>query len=254
MSTTNYLNKNNIDVIVLNLRGCSGELNRLFKAYHSGETGDLHYVIQYLRNRFSYRSISLVGFSLGGNAVLKYAGEQSENLFGKIKSVVAICPPCDLKGSSEELAKKSNSIYMKRFLKTLVSKALVKSSMFPDKAIHTAQLKKSKNFKDFDSLYTAPSFGFKDAEDYWKKASSKPFLKEIRVPTYILTAENDPFLSKGCYPSAIAKNHDFLFLEIPKHGGHIGFINSWIPNKNSWCEDKITKFIKENINKQSESA
>lgn len=250
LSTTSVLNKNKFDVIVLNLRGCSGELNRLFKAYHSGETGDLHHVIAFIGSHFNYKTISLVGFSLGGNVVLKYAGEQQMHLTGKIASVVAVCPPCDLKGSSEVLAKKSNRIYMKRFLNTLVSKALTKSKMFPEKAVQTDQLIKAKNFKDFDALYTAPAFGFKDAEDYWEKASSKPYLKSIQVPTYILSAANDPFLSESCFPISIAEKHAFLSLEIPKYGGHIGFINSWSPNKNTWCEEKITKFITENLSKQ----
>ncbi len=249
-STVNFLNRNNIDVIILNLRGCSGYINKTFKAYHSGETGDLAFILQYIEQQYTYKNISLVGFSLGGNVVLKYAGEQKKNLLNKVSSVVAICPPCDLKGSSEILAKKSNSIYMKRFLNTLISKSVIKSQMHPEQSLDIHQLKQSKNFKDFDGVFTAPSFGFKDAEDYWKKASSKQFLKDVQVPTYVLSAENDPFLSKSCIPYTIAKEHAFLHLEVPKFGGHIGFIDSWLPSKNTWCEERIEKFITENLNKQ----
>ncbi len=245
-STTNYLNANNIDVIVLNLRGCSGEFNKFFKAYHSGETEDLNFVINHIKTSYTYASISLVGFSMGGNIVLKYSGEQENNMPKIINCVIAVSPPCDLKGSSLELSKKSNRIYMKRFLKTLVSKAFQKSKQFPNENLQMEKILDAKTFYDFDTLYTAPSFGFKSAEDYWKKASSISFLTKIKTPTYLLTALNDPFLSKSCCPTNEAIINENLYLEAPKHGGHIGFIKSFVPSKNLWCEQKITNFIQEN--------
>jgi predicted alpha/beta-fold hydrolase len=243
LSTTQYLNKQNIDVVVFNLRGCSGELNLKLKAYHSGETSDLDFVLKFLTKNFEYQKISIVGFSLGGNMSLKYLAEKKENCPAIINSVVSVSPPCDLKGSSKELGKKSNIIYMKRFLKTLTQKVLEKSKRFPNNKMNIEGIMASKNFADFDNLFTAPSYGFKDANDYWFKASSLYGLTDIKTPTYLITAMNDPFLSESCIPYGIAKNHQYLSLEVPKYGGHIGFIQSFNSNKNLWLEKKIANFI-----------
>ena len=244
-SSVAVMNKSGMDCVALNFRGCSGETNRFFKAYHSGETEDLDFVLNYLIKNYNYASISIVGFSMGGNVVLKYAGEQKEALHSKINGIAAVCPPCDLKGSSAVLSKKSNRVYMKRFLRTLLKKTVEKSALFPDKKLDTETLKKAKDFQDFDNIFTAPSYGFKDAEDYWKKASSKSFLKNIKTPCYVLSALNDPFLSDSCYPTEIAAKHKYIHLETPEFGGHIGYINSWRSSKNTWCEEKIVFFLKE---------
>ncbi len=243
LSTTKYLNSKEFDVVVINLRGCSGELNRHYKAYHTGETGDLDFVIRTIIEQYAYEEISLVGFSLGGNVVLKYTGEQEHDMNPLIKKVVSVSPPCDLKGSSKQLSKKSNLIYMKRFLNTLIKKATEKRKLFPKQNINLEKLLKAKNFDDFDNLYTAPSFGFKDAEDYWNKASSKPYLKKIKTPTYILTSKNDPFLSASCFPIEAASSNPFLHLELTKCGGHIGFIKSFKTKDEFWFEKKITTFL-----------
>lgn len=245
LSNTLFLNKNNFDVIVINLRGCSGSTNKKFKSYHSGETGDLHEVIRFIEKNHAYNNIALLGFSLGGNVVLKYAGEQQGAINTLVNKVIAISPPCDLKGASEVLAKKSNLIYMKRFLKTLLEKANKKALLYPEINIDIENINKSKNFADFDSLFTAPSFGFKDAEDYWAKASSKPFLSKIKVSTFLLTSIDDPFLSQTCIPITEAKNHNYLQLEITTKGGHLGFV-PWFGSKNkNWLEKKIVKYLKE---------
>jgi predicted alpha/beta-fold hydrolase len=245
LSSTSFLNHNNYDIVVLNLRGCSGELNRHYKAYHTGETGDLTYVLQHLQKNKTYKNISLLGFSLGGNVVLKFAGEQKEKITPFIHKIIAVSPPCDLKGASDALSKKSNLIYMKRFLKTLVKKAILKAELFPEENLKIEKLLKAKNFADFDNLFTAPSFGFKNAEDYWEKASSMPFLKDIKVKSFLLAAKNDPFLSTSCFPFEIAKNHPYLNLELTETGGHIGFIKSFRSKDQFWFEKKILKYLNE---------
>lgn len=181
----------------------------------------------------------------GGNVVLKYAGEQKNNIQNSVKKIISISPPCDLKGSSVALSKKSNIIYMKRFLKTLIKKATQKATLFPNEKINMNTLLKAKNFNDFDSIYTAPSFGFKNAEDYWQKASSKPFLRHIKTPTYLLTSKNDPFLSASCFPIEEAKKNPALFLEITDTGGHIGFVKSFKLKNEFWLEKKIANFLLE---------
>ena len=242
-STVDYLVSQNLNAVVYNLKGCSGEINKKLTSYHSGETADLNFVLNYLFSQLNYSKISLVGFSLGGNMALKYIAEKKENYPSYLNCVVAISAPCDLKSSSIELSKKSNRIYMKRFLKTLIQKATEKSLLFPEEKINIEAIKASQNFADFDEHFTAVINGYKNAEDYWKKESSLPLLSQIKLPTYLITAENDPFLGTACYPKEIAKKNNFFHLEITKYGGHIGFINGFSSKNNLWMEKKITKFI-----------
>ncbi|WP_139958770.1 YheT family hydrolase [Flavicella sediminum] len=241
LSTTKHLNEHHFDVVVFNLRGCSGELNKKFKAYHSGETGDLDFVITHLSKNYHYTELNLIGFSLGGNMTLKYLGEKGTQYPSLLKKAVAVSAPIDLKGSSVELSKKSNRIYMKRFLNTLVEKALQKDALFPNTIENMDKIRAAKNFYDFDHHFTAPSFGFKSAEDYWAKASANKDLKNIALPTYFITAKDDPFLSASCFPIATAKSHKHLFLELTNTGGHIGFIENF--RKRDWLEKKITNFV-----------
>jgi len=234
-------NNHGIDVIVFNLRGCSGQPNMRFESYHSGETKDLDFIIRYVLQNYNYTAIALVGFSLGGNMLLKYLGEQGSNALPLLKCAIAVSPPVDLRGSSVELAKKHNVLYMNRFLKTLVKKALEKSTKYPERNLNQETIQRAQNFYDFDSCFTAPSFGFQSAEDYWEKASALKWLSSIQLPTYFITAKDDPFLPDSCYPVAIAKDNPFLFLEVTEKGGHIGFIQSF--HKKDWLEKKMTNFM-----------
>lgn len=240
---TNYLNKQNIDVVAVNFRGCSGKPNRLLQTYHSGKTDDLHAIITYINAIFKYKQIVILGYSLGGNITLKYLGENSKNLHPKIKCAIAISVPCDLESSSKMLANTENKIYLNKFLQTLKSKTLEKLAQFPDSFLKKDAILKAKNFYDFDNLYTAPAHGFKNAEDYWRKSSSKPYLARIKTPTLMLNALDDSFLSKECYPTKIAEENDSLFLEIPKYGGHVGFNSNFLLKNNYWLEKRIVKFM-----------
>lgn len=246
LSSVKFLNKNNIDTISVNYRGCSGEANRTFASYHSGKTEDLQSVLTYIKNHHSYNTIVLLGFSLGGNLTLKLTG-QYPNLNPEIKCTIAVSVPCDLKGSSTELAKRRNSIYMHRFLRTLKSKTLKKLKAFPNNKLNKEAIKKARNFKEYDSAYTAPANGFLNADDYWRQASSKPYLNDINIPTLLINALDDTFLSPSCYPFEIANEHQSLFLETPKFGGHVGF-NQNLENRNEyWLEKKILSFMQENL-------
>lgn len=247
LALTKKLNADHIDALSVNFRGCSGESNRLPHTYHSGKSEDLKLVIDTIVKKYSYDKIAIVGYSMGGNITMKYLGEQGDALNEKICCAFAISAPCDLAGSSNELSKSRNVLYMKRFLKTLKSKTLEKLSQFPEIDIDKVTLLKAKDFKDFDSLFTAPMNGFSSAEDYWEKASSFPHLKSIEIPTLLLNALDDTFLSESCYPYEIAKDHPFLSLETPKYGGHVGFNQYKIGKSSTWLEDRILSFIKEHI-------
>ncbi|WP_196888468.1 YheT family hydrolase [Aureivirga sp. CE67] len=245
-STILTLNKANIDAVAINLKGCSGELNSEFSAYHSGMTTDVEDVVNHILSNYSYEKIVIVGFSLGGNLTMKYLGETSE-INSKIKAGVAVSVPCNLHDSAVELGKTKNKIYLNVFLKTLKAKLVEKVKRFPEQNITLDQIYKIKNFYDFDNLYTAPAHGFINAEDYWNKSSSIHFLPNIKTPTLLINALDDSFLSKSCFPFEIAKENPYFFLETPDYGGHVGFNTSFNEKKYRWSEHRILKFIKEHL-------
>ena len=241
----NTLNNNGWDVLAWNYRSCSGEPNRQLRSYHNGATDDLNTVIEHALHPSSYKTVALIGFSMGGNLTLMYLGQQNGNIRTEIKAAVVFSVPCDLKASSGELAKFKNRIYMKRFLKMLHQKIKAKMLLMPD-AINDANFHRIKNFKDFDDRYTAPIHGFKDAEDYWRKCSSKQFIRSITIPTLIVNAQNDPFLANGCYPVKKKKKNNLVALEIPEQGGHVGFVEFNQQNL-YWSEKRALHFLDEKL-------
>lgn len=232
------LNESGYDVCALNYRGCSGEPNRNYFYYHSGKTDDLETVIHHLIKSKNYSEIFLKGFSLGGNIALKYAGESSK-IPAEVKAVIAVSVPCDLSGSSAELVKPRNLLYAKNFQKTLIDKIKYKQKYFPEK-IDLTKIKSIRNLKDYDDVYTSKMFGFADAEDYYKNCSCKPFLKNIALPTLIINAKNDSFLSESCYPVEEAEENENILLELPEYGGHVGFVDS---NNVYYNEKRAAEFL-----------
>jgi uncharacterized protein len=236
------LNNAGYDVLAWNYRGCSGEINKLHRFYHSGETNDFDYVIKYISKDHNYKNIFLVGFSIGGNITLKYLGEKANDIDKKIKCAVVFSVPCHLESGAKQLGKFKNKMYMTRFLKSLGAKIKAKSLIMPE-LISDKGFNKIKNFYDFDERYTAPLHGFKNALEYWKHSSSIFYLNTISLPTLIVNAKNDPFLSPQCYPIKEAENNSKLYLEIPETGGHCGF---YANNNNGlyWSEKRAIEFIK----------
>lgn len=247
LSLAKYLNSQKIDVISVNLRSCSGQDNKFLYAYHAGFTQDLECVINHIIKNHTYQSISLIGYSLGGNMVLKYMGEKGLNVPEIVKCCVAVSAPCNLEDSSKELAKKSNFIYMVAFLKSVKEKARLKFKQFPNHKLNKNNILDSKNFIEFDNYFTAPVFGYKSAEDLYQSNSCKPFLQAIKKPTLLLTALDDPFLGHKCYPFDEAKNHKYFDLLATKHGGHVGFNSQFKKTENLWSEKYITTYIKEHL-------
>lgn len=247
ISTTNELNGKGIDTVAFNLRGCSGEDNLLLGTYHSGKTEDVDFVINFLLNNYNYENIIIIGFSLGGNLTLKYMGEYADNLSPKIKGAIATSVPVDIASSEREMDKLKNKLYIEEFLKTIRLKVLEKSHKFPDFKLDKEKLFKANRFKHLEYLYTVPVFGFDSPEDYWKKASSKPYLSKIKQPTLLINAKDDSFLPKECFPYEEADASRNFFLEVSKYGGHVGFISSFKPYESRWLEQRISRFIRENI-------
>ena len=227
------------DVLAWNLRGCSGEPNRLVRSYHSGSTDDLGTVIAHAARRF--QRIGLVGFSLGGNITLKYLGDAGEGIDPIIAGAVAFSVPCDLASSSRHLESLANRIYMRHFLGGLRKKIRDKAALFPGR-ISEEGIGKMRTFREFDGAYTAPMNGFLSAEDYWARASSRPVLGKIRVSALLVNARNDPFLPEECFPDEVAAHSRFFRLESPRHGGHVGF---FALNRHGefWSESRAVAFF-----------
>lgn len=236
------LSENGWDVAAVNFRGCSGETNISYQSYNAGKTDDLEAVIHSILEKDKYAEIHLVGFSLGGNLLLKYLGER-ESFPKEIKKAVAISTPLNLKGSLESLNQFYNWVYRNSFLINLRKKYKAKMKDFPEKMTFS-DYKKIKSLEAFDNLYTAPAHGFKDALDYYEKNSSLQFLPNIKIPIYILNAENDSFLSSQCYPQELARKMKNLHLEIPKYGGHVGFHQI---NKLYYSEKRTLEFLNNSL-------
>jgi predicted alpha/beta-fold hydrolase len=228
------------DALAWNFRSCSGEMNKTLRFYHSGATDDLQCVIEHAHG-LGYQYIHLVGFSMGGNLSLLHVGRQGRNLPTYVKSVVAFSVPCDLAASSRRLAERKNKIFMWRFLKDLRTKIDAKALDFPED-VSIDNYHQIKNFQQFDDRYTAPIHGFDSAADYWARSSCKPVLKDIRIPALLVNALNDPFLPEACFPYEDAHKSEWLSLEVPRSGGHVGFIE--LNNRQAyWMERRVVEFV-----------
>jgi len=232
------LNAAGWDALAWSFRGCSGEPNRLPRFYHSGETGDLRTVID--RAGKDYARIALVGFSLGGNMMLKYLGEPGVK--PAISAAVGISVPVDLASSARVLDQHwGNGIYLWRFMRKLTAKVRAKALRFPDQLAPVPD-EPVATFALFDGRYTAPLHGFRDADDYWRQSSSRQYLPRITVPTLLINARNDPFLAPACYPFSEAHLNPHFFLETPRSGGHAGFLDL-ANGLQPWTERRVVEFL-----------
>lgn len=239
---TNNLARAGFDVIALNHRSCSGEMNLKKSFYHSGFVDDFVFLLE--KYHQLYESVTAIGYSLGANVLLRYAGLYADNHPTNLNRILAVSAPCDLHGSSLRLLETQNKIYAYQFLKTLKHKIFLKSTIFPD--VDASQFSKVKTLWDFDEYYTAPLHGFIDAMDYYTTCSSLQVLHKIAIPTYLISALDDPFLSTTCFPYQQASdNPNFHFIPL-KYGGHVGF--SYV-NSLSYAD----KLILNLMTKQTES-
>lgn len=233
------VNSSGWDALAWNYRSCSGEPNLQLRSYHNGVTDDLSVVINHAKKNCLYKEIALIGFSLGGNLTLLYLGKECPDPIVKKAAVFSV--PCDLAASARALAKPLNKIYMKRFLVLLHRKIKAKMKLLPGQ-INDKGYEKIKDFKAFDDQYTAPIHGFKNAEDYWIKCSSKPYIPDIAVPTLIVNAINDPFLPNACFPVEEADANKHVTLLMPESGGHVGFVLFNDQNE-YWSEKQAVEFL-----------
>lgn len=210
------------DALAWNYRGCGGAPNHLARSYHSGATEDLRAVVDHVAAT-GYEQIALVGFSLGGNLLLKYLGEAPESVPPCVFGAVAVSPPCDLRACAYLLNRWDRRPYLETFLRSLRIKTIEKAVRFPSQ-LCARDINSVRDFITFDNRYTAPLHGFADAEHYWAVASSLRYLDAIKLPTLLLTAADDPLLAPSCIPHDAAARSQSLHLEVPPSGGHIGFL------------------------------
>ncbi|MGA0559116.1 YheT family hydrolase [Larkinella sp. VNQ87] len=238
-----HLTANGFDCLAWHYRSCSGEMNRQTRFYHLGETTDLQLVIDYALQK-GYERINLLGFSAGGNITLKYLGEQGQAIHPAIQRAVVFSVPLHLTTASRRLEAWDSQIYNKRFNRTLKRKVFEKAALIPG-TIQTEGLQKVRTLREFDNLFTARLHGFRDAEDYYEKSSSLQYLDKIAVPTLVVNAKNDPFLSRECFPEELARQLPHVWMEFPAEGGHCGFTPVGRNKTVYWSEQRALRFLRE---------
>jgi len=230
-------------------RGCSGEPNRLPRSYHSGDTGDLEEIMQRLTQRHGDSKIAVVGYSLGGNVLLKWLGEKGDSV--AITTAIAISVPLDLNLAALKLGSGLSRIYQRHLLNKLrvsvTGKAAVHTPPFPLDSLHQLN-----TFHKFDNEITAPLHGFRDVHEYYTKSSSKQFLNNIKIPTLLLQSVDDPFLPANALPDEDELSPS-ITLELSGRGGHVGFVTGSNPLRPGyWLEERILQHLDEHRHSHSD--
>jgi hypothetical protein len=228
----------------LNFRGCSGEMNRTARMYHSGETTDTAFILGWLRERFPATPFGLLGVSLGANVTLKLLGELGDDAAEWVRAVIAVSPPFDLAAGTDKMTNGFNQVYTRYFLRTLKRKISARARWLPP-TINLERVQASATLRDFDNAATAPFWGFRDADDYYAKSSSAQFVPMIRVPTLIIRAMDDPFFDPNDIPHAAIAENEHVRALLPAFGGHVGFMEGtpWSPSY--WAERTSAEFFAE---------
>lgn len=230
------------NVVRFNVRNCGDTDHLTPTLYHAGLTDDLRSVMRELIEVDGLKQIFAAGFSLGGNMVLKLAGEYAENPPPELKAVVAISPSVDLRASTSRLSQPRNWLYQRSFLGRLKKRVRTKARLFPQ--IYDAQrLRQIRSIEQFDNRFVAPAFGFADASDYYARASGLPYIERIRVPTLIIHAQDDPFIPFAPLRSPSVAANPYVLLLNPKRGGHVGFVSKNVKDEDRfWAENRLVEF------------
>jgi len=230
---------------VVHFRGCSGTPNRLPRAYHAGDSEEIDRILHKIREKNKSLSSSaplyVIGISLGGNALLKWLGEQGKKASDMIDGAITISVPLDLVAAGKALDSGFNRLYTQHFLGTLKKKVLRKLDNFPG-LFDAVAVAKCTTLYQFDNLVTAPLHGFSNTDEYWALSSSKPWLKHIQVPTLVINARNDPFMPSSSLPAQTDVSCS-VTLEFPAEGGHVGFLSSPFPGNLTWLPERVVRFF-----------
>lgn len=229
--------------VVPHFRGCSGELNRLPRGYHSGDSEEIDWIVRRLRKDYPGNVLYVAGVSLGGNALLKWLGERGQSAQDIVTAAASVCAPLDLTICGHHLARGFNRLYTANFLHTLKRKAITRLAQHPG-LFDGDQVARARNLYEFDNLVTAPLHGFRDADDYWQRASAKPLLTGIQVPTLLLQTLNDPFLPVHALPLRKELSAQVL-ADFPATGGHVGFVSGAMPGHLDWLPQRLLGFFEQ---------
>jgi predicted alpha/beta-fold hydrolase len=226
---------------VVHFRGCSGEPNRLLRAYHSGDADELDWVLRRIRSLAGQAPVYAAGISLGGNALLKWLGNLGAEAMPIVTRAAAVSAPLDLMAAGAALERGFSILYAKHFLATMKQRAAAKHARFPGSFDYDA-MRRSRTLREFDNVVTAPLHGFRDTDDYWTRASSKPVLRSIAVPTLVLNARDDPFLPGEALPGA-GEVSAAVTVEFPERGGHVAFVTGPFPGHIGWLPERLLHFF-----------
>ncbi len=226
--------------VVPHFRGCSGRMNLAPRAYHSGDSAEIDWILRRIAGDHPGRPVRAVGVSLGGNALLKWLGEEGGQA-RCVAAAAAICPPQNLRAGAVSLAQGFNRVYSEYFLRSLRPKSLAMLERFPG-LLDAQRIRQARTFFDFDDAVTAPLHGFAGCEDYWARSSCRQFLPGIRIPTLVINALNDPFMPRQALASADEASSS-VTLEYPKNGGHVGFPGSARLGAIDWIGARLSKFF-----------
>lgn len=227
----------------LNFRSCSGEPNRALRSYHSGETGDLGFVLDLLADRYPDAARGAIGYSLGGNVLLKYLGERGAGALDRVNAAAAVSVPYDLAAGADCLERGIARLYGKFFLRSLRSKLRAKRALL-DGACDLARALRAGTLREFDDAATAPLHGFADADDYYRRSSSARFLAAIEAPVLLIHARDDPFLPSHFVPHGAIRDNPRLVARFADRGGHVGFVagsRPWVLR--FWAEWEAARFV-----------
>lgn len=217
-----YAQDHDLNFCVPHFRGCSGEMNLAPRAYHSGDFEEIDWILRRIKASYPGDDIYAIGASLGGNALMRWAGEMGASASQVVKNVVSICSPLDMTSSGIHIGKGLNRhIYTPMFLRTMKPRALQKLAQYPS-LFDKKKMLASRDLYEFDDVFTAPLHGFKNTQDYWTRASAQPHLASVQVPAFVIHALNDPFIPMSSLPKANEVGR-FVKLWQPKYGGHVGF-------------------------------
>jgi predicted alpha/beta-fold hydrolase len=241
LSTAQACRKAGWRLALPHFRGCSGELNRMPRSYHSGDSEEINWILRRLQVANQGRTIHAAGVSLGGNALLKWAGERGASAAEVVTGVAAICAPLDLAACGHHLARGFNRVYTRHFLNTMRVISAARLQQFPG-LFDEAKMRAAVNLHQFDDAVTAPVHGFAGADDYWARSSAKPWLKSIAIPSLTVNAKNDPFLPASYLPKA-SEVSPFVRLEHPAEGGHVGFVSGPFPGNLDWLAQRLLHFF-----------
>ncbi|MGF6969022.1 putative alpha/beta-fold hydrolase [Paraburkholderia sp. WC7.3g] len=230
--------------VVPHFRSCSGPLNRLPRFYHLADSDEVDWILR--RLRAAHRGpVVAAGVSLGGNVLLRWLGERQDDATRVVAAAAAISTPIDVHAGGRALSQGFGLVYTRSFLKTLKQKANQKLEQFPGLFDRDAMLA-SRTMYEFDNVVTAPLHGFRNTNDYWSTATTRPLLPHIQVPTLVLNARNDPFLPAEALPS----RHDVsaaVELDQPEHGGHAGFMTGPFPGRIDWLSRRVFGYLERHV-------